>query len=288
MLLNWSQKPPSKAEEEVEKLQKELESLREHIESRFGNVYNDMRGDLEKYKSIMMSQIHIAAAPFGEPVIQLGGSPPTDSPVGPPPPPPPPPPPSGETVPKKKVQKKERTMDQRVQELATQIGLADIQQANVKAAVENYVKVFSELENGIDALDKMIEQYPLLIRECPLTPKAAILRMRTWEANFFKKLSPEEAKIWRKKQEWNITKLVKKDDILEQIKIGFDLVNKARLVEREKKEAEASANRMGGVVAELKELMKSRVVEERSNQASNELEKMKEDDIDLADLSGSV
>eukprot|EP01122_Echinamoeba_exundans_P013202 TRINITY_DN5726_c0_g3_i1.p1 TRINITY_DN5726_c0_g3~~TRINITY_DN5726_c0_g3_i1.p1 ORF type:complete len:542 (-),score=134.29 TRINITY_DN5726_c0_g3_i1:243-1868(-) len=262
---------PEKAEKELERLHSELEQLKQRF-TQFGEVYREMEEEVKGYKSLMMSQIHapLVPAPFHQQNIisaipQSATSMEQDSaphaPAPPPPPPPPPPGPGFASSVAKSVAKKTKSNAEREKQLLEIISESELHRSKHKEAVAMYLHVFLEELKKDDILDRLLDHYPRLIQTCAATPRAAAVRMATWERQLFKKLTPQELTKERKNQEWHILKLATKEEISAHVTQVFAKIEAARKAEAEKRLKEQQSSKMTNVVEELKGLLQSRIVD---------------------------
>jgi len=164
---------------------------------------------------------------------------------GAPPPPPPPPPPGNEaisirpsiaigTISLMKKEKKPMSRSELEKSVRELVNDSDIMQQNREKVAENFVKAFPIKNNNI--LEQLVTHYPFLVRKMPLKPLTCYSRMTLWEKNLFKQL-PEEKQVTtlRAKKKFEIEKLEKDSEILEEIKRIKEYLETQKKKEEEEK-----------------------------------------------------
>lgn len=265
---------PNRGEQELARIQEELEQLKNKF-SQFGEVYKEMEDEVKGYKSLLMSQLHAPPAHYQRlpvrdeiaapiPLEPISSVPDESASALPPPPPPPPPPAPGlpSLAPSHKAAvKRAKTNGEREKQLFEIISDSDLHKSKHREAVLNYMHVLLDELKKEEILDKLIDHYPRLVQLCAATPRAAAMRMATWERLLFKKLTPQEINKERKNQEWFIGKLSTREEITSHITGVMAKIEAARKAEAEKRLKEQQSSKMTNVVEELKGLLQSRLVD---------------------------
>ena len=104
-----------------------------------------------------------------------------------------------------------------------------------------------------------------------------------WDTDLFSKLTEEEAKHWRTKKAFEMEKLDRREEVVEEIKKIFIYIEEVKRKEREKKLKEESIEAMGDVVKELNQAFLERRKKEGEKQAELELEELEEGPLEMVD-----
>ena len=227
-----------------------------------------------------------------EPLIFLAPPPP---PIPPPGSPglPPPPGSSSDKRPAKSYKESQanppqKTLEQLKELVMAQISISSITGANKPRAVEKYISTFSKSPRK---LEKLIIDYPLLVRTYPLSPSKAYKISQMWETGIFEQLTPKEAKLWRSRKNFEISKLEKEEEIKEEIVRLWVVVEGKRKEEKEKEKRDKLGNVMGNVLEEMKRSIQVKAKDIEKEQEKEEMEKAEreEDAIDIEpDLISSL
>eukprot|EP01117_Protostelium_nocturnum_P006650 TRINITY_DN2394_c0_g2_i1.p1 TRINITY_DN2394_c0_g2~~TRINITY_DN2394_c0_g2_i1.p1 ORF type:complete len:460 (+),score=206.00 TRINITY_DN2394_c0_g2_i1:80-1381(+) len=169
-------------------------------------------------------------------------------------------------------------------DLESLINDSDLLDLNKPKAVANFLRSFPEKsEKHAKLLEKLVTDYPFLIKRFPLQPKTCYKRYQLWEEHLFGKIDDETSSVktqtLRKKKTIEIEKLASSTEILAEIKNIFAFLEAEKRKEIEKEKAKKLINLQSSMVSELQGKLQQVAMKENVQKAELEMSIIESEEI---------